>query len=445
MASFARTKVIVSDIVYQAHLTGCMTSTTAQCLLFFVLLKCTRGVDGVRTVSEYILANWAVYVTDFDELCIGLIRHCEEVCEEKGKTYLSHREGLHAAYSGIHFVRTLGQQYVRNRLVSFSMRHASIFRAVFGDRDKGITSREILYMGNNLRGYVALAMRSGRHKMCGPYNSMDTIRCLMYVLHYGFKTDEIPYDSPSHSWFLSRQKRNKLRTGSIQTLQYFGVQTHGSMMRAIQRMRDELPGSAVNFASMYVLYCETRQAIKKYSINGVYILIHEYVSRKEVRDVAGSVRMVLRNSRVCHTIRILEAIRIYLKLESKSLYDEERMSDRDPASVAHLIGKYRICPKVDLSAVPEWVEVADCMKAFIAKVNSNSNDTVKRIPTVQKRFKRGILSRPCEQASKRLKRGILPREAEVELPRRSVYSQLLRRLTRSEIDATRRGAIIILY
>ena len=85
------------------------------------------------------------------------------------------------------------------------------------------------------------------------------------------------------------------------------------------------------------------------------------------------------------------------------------------------------------------------MKAFIAKVNSNSNDTVKRIPTVQKRFKRGILSLPCEQASKRLKRGILPREAEAELPRRIVYSQLVRRLTRSEIDATRRGATIVLY
>ena len=129
----------------------------------------------------------------------------------------------------------------------------------------------------------------------------------------------------------------------------------------------------MNFASMYVLYCETRQAIKKYSIHGLCILVREYVSRKEVRDVAGSMRMVLRNSRVCHTIRILEAIRIYLQLELESLYDEERMNHRDPASIAHLLGKYRICPKEDLSAVPEWVKLADCMNAFVAKVTSSNS------------------------------------------------------------------------
>ena len=68
-----------------------MASASFHFLLLFVLLKFTRGYNGIPVVCDYSLENFAVFATDFETFCKGLIKHCAEVTKKKGVSYLAHR------------------------------------------------------------------------------------------------------------------------------------------------------------------------------------------------------------------------------------------------------------------------------------------------------------------------------------------------------------------
>ena len=76
-------------------------------LLELLLLTLVRGSRGVSVVTDFILHQWGMFRADFDQFCIGLVRHCESVCHTSSLFALSHLEGLHKFHSGIFFVRTL--------------------------------------------------------------------------------------------------------------------------------------------------------------------------------------------------------------------------------------------------------------------------------------------------------------------------------------------------
>ena len=67
-----------------------MASASFHFLLLFVLLKFTRGYNGIPVVCDYSLENFAVFATDFETFCKGLIKHCAEVTKKKGVSYLAH-------------------------------------------------------------------------------------------------------------------------------------------------------------------------------------------------------------------------------------------------------------------------------------------------------------------------------------------------------------------
>ena len=107
-------------------------------LLSFVLLRFTRGQAGVPVVCDYLLDKWSVFVQNFDSFCCGLVRHCEAVCKEKGCSYLSQREGLITAYSGLCFIRTLRRARIRRRLVAFAEKWAHVVSVIERPRVEGV-------------------------------------------------------------------------------------------------------------------------------------------------------------------------------------------------------------------------------------------------------------------------------------------------------------------
>ena len=138
-----------------------MASAGFLFLLSFVLLRFTRGQAGVPVVCDYLLDQWSVFVSNFDGFCCGLVRHCEAVCKKRGCSYLAHREGLHVAYSGLNFIRTLRRARIRERLVAFAEKWAHVVSGLQRPRVEGLSvaCADIIAMGNSIPDYVAVAVQ----------------------------------------------------------------------------------------------------------------------------------------------------------------------------------------------------------------------------------------------------------------------------------------------
>ena len=341
-------------------------------LFSFVLLRFTRGQDGVPVVCDYLLDQWSVFVQDFDSFCCGLVRHCEAVCTEKGRSYLAHREGLHTAYSGLNFIRTLRRAGIRRRLVAFAEKWAHVVSGLLRPRVEGVSvaSADIMAMGDSIPAYVAVAIQKGQVKMAGKYNSMDTMRCFMQMLEWCFGCTPTEYTERLHQWFLKRQCRKYGRDAAAE-LAYFGVLSCDGMTTALGRMRTALNTPAqVSAATMYVSFCETRQAINRYSLPGLWYLIELYDKRKSVRANVSCVRSGLAHSvsTHCHTIQVLEGIRSCVGVSLSVLRKLPSKRAGGPLEGAYQMGRRRLCPKVELDGIPEFRVLASCLSVVTQKV-----------------------------------------------------------------------------
>ncbi|CAK0907478.1 unnamed protein product, partial [Prorocentrum cordatum] len=137
-------------------------------------------------------------------------------------------------------------------------------------------------IGDSIPDYVAVAVQKNQVKMAGRYNSMDCMRCFMHMLEFCMGCTPTEYTEELHQWFLKRQCRKYGRDAAAE-LAYFGVVSCDSMTTALGRMRKALnTTSQVSAATMYVLFCETRQAINRYSLHGLWYLIELHDKRKSV-------------------------------------------------------------------------------------------------------------------------------------------------------------------
>ncbi|CAK0788622.1 unnamed protein product, partial [Prorocentrum cordatum] len=114
-------------------------------------------------------------------------------------------------------------------------------------------------IGDSIPDYVAVAVQKNQVKMAGKYNSMDCMRCFMHMLEFFMGCAPAEYTEELHQWFLKRQCRKYGRNAAA-GLAHFGVVSCDSMTTALGRMRKALnTTSQVSAATMYVLFCETRQ------------------------------------------------------------------------------------------------------------------------------------------------------------------------------------------
>ena len=350
-----------------------MASAGFLFLLSFVLLRFTRGQVGVPVVCDHLLDQWSVFVEDFDSFCCGLVRHCEAVCKERGCSYLAHREGLHMAYSGLNFIRTLRRARIRERLVAFAEKWAYVVSGLQRPRSS-VACADIIAMGNSISKYVAVALQKNQVKMAAKYNSMDTMRCFMLMLEFCMGVMPTEYSEELHQWFLKRQCRRHGRDAAAE-LAYFGVLSCDCMNKAVGRMRKMLNAtSQVCAATMYVLFCETRQAINRYSLRGLWYLIEQYDKSKSVRANVSRVRNGLESSvsTLCYTIQVLEGIRTSVGVSLAVLRKLPSKCCGGSAEVAYEIGRRRLCPKVELDGIPEFRVLASCLSVVYQKVQAGA-------------------------------------------------------------------------
>ena len=351
-----------------------MASAGFLFLLSFVLLRFTRGLAGVPVVCDYLLDQWSVFVQNFDSFCCGLVRHCEAVCKERGRSYLAHREGLHVAYSGLNFIRTLRRARIRQRLVAFAKKWAHVVSGLQRPRVENLSfaCADIMAMGDSIPGYVAVAVQNNQVKMAGKYNSMDCMRCFMHMLEFCMGCTPPEYSEELHQWFLKRQCRKYGRDAAA-CLAYFGVLSCDRMNAAVGRMRMALHAtSPVSTGTMYVLFCETRQAINRYSLHGLWYLIDLYDKSKSVRAHVSWVRhgLACSVSTRCHTIQVLEGIRSFVGVSLAVLRKVPSKRTGGASEVAYQMGRRRLCPKVELDGIPEFRVLASCMRVVTQKVQA---------------------------------------------------------------------------
>ena len=252
--------------------------------LAFLVIRCTRGSDGVHFVGSYIRGHFVEFQRDFHSFCTGLVAACRTACSSQGDQYLSHREGLHAGLSGMHFVETLKYSGVRRALLEVSKEWGRLLVGTIGDGmgRKSLVSKDIIQMGESL-GHVVLAKHNDYRHM-GPYNRMDTMRCFMVVHEQVLGSQATVYCEKLHEWYRKQQSK-KRREAIAQMLTEYGAVDRKGMEREVAEMQEELGLEyTVTCSTMFVLRCETRQVVNEYGLGGALEALCILCGRKHVRD-----------------------------------------------------------------------------------------------------------------------------------------------------------------
>ena len=174
-------------------MTNRYASTGETLMKVFLLLKFVRGYDGIPVVMNCIAKKWRLMRTDFEKFCISLVSHCESVARREGTTYMAHREGRHAALSGIHFIRALSKSVPS--VLNFVQEYASVFDATH------LKSCMLIDMGKAMQKSIPLAVRRRGLVFCGRYGAMDAIRALTAVWENVLLKAKPRYDDALHEWF----------------------------------------------------------------------------------------------------------------------------------------------------------------------------------------------------------------------------------------------------
>ena len=124
-----------------------------------------------------------------------------------------------------------------------------------------------------------------------------------------------------------------------------------------------LGATDVAFGSMYILYCEAKQAVAKYGRRGVSVLLQLAVSEegKKAAERARILNQVVSGGQ-SHTVRILEAIR---KSAIVSIAKLRRMRCANVLPLHRIpqaLAKGRLCTKVRYSMIPEVQRLIEAMK-----------------------------------------------------------------------------------
>ena len=353
-------------------------------MLSFILLRMTRGYRGVVVVSEYILSQWAVFATNFESFCKGLVSHCRSITDRHGQSYLAHNEGLHTGLSGMNFLQTLLTAECRKRIVSLAKKCTTCVTRLLQYRgNTALRVSEITRMGDAFQGSIVLAIHQGVMRKMGAYNAMDCMRAFVNISECVLRNARASYSEDLHEWYLRRQAK-KYVSQKAEMLQYFGVLSAASMRNALQRMRKALGEScSVCEATMYVLFCETRQAVNKYGIPAVAFMLEKYADSPDLQAVVSRKRdSLLTDDRVSepHTLQVLEAIRSELGMSVGMLRKQRPRVSLSVQGLCFKVGSQRICPKVCVEGIPEWKNLEACISTIVHRLTATRSsyaDTLK--------------------------------------------------------------------
>ncbi len=123
-------------------------------------------------------------------------------CCKRGQQLLGHREGLHAALSGKHFLDTLARRKNRNAVLRIGEEWGDSIEGAFscGGRVKALEASQVFALGDCLTALV-LAEHKRTKRCMGKYNKTHTLRTFMAVHEQILGAPAAAYTEELHHWF----------------------------------------------------------------------------------------------------------------------------------------------------------------------------------------------------------------------------------------------------
>ena len=334
--------------------------------LAFLILSCTRGTAGVTFVASHIRKHWKLFRSHFHDFCKGLVRASRLECCKRGQQFLSHREGLHAALSGKHFLDTLARRKNRNALLRIGEEWGASIEGAFscGGRVKALEASQVFALGDCLT-TLALAEHNQIKRCMGKYNKTHTLRTFMAVHEQILGAPAAAYTEELHHWF-TRGLSKRSASGTFLARSAMARKDARSFQQSVRNLQTAVgPDFTVTWSTVFVLRCETRQVCQKYGIGGIQKMTQAVHRSSTLQALVEEQRQALLREETpgkCHTVQIFDAIakqkgwsQQYLRRQPKS---------KSVASVCRTVGAGRLCPKVVLEGIPEWV----CLKKELQRI-----------------------------------------------------------------------------
>jgi hypothetical protein len=230
-----------------------------------------------------------------------------------------------------------------------------------------VSFEDVQRIGKLLQGRIILAFRGDKARYMAKYNVMDSMRSLLALSQYVIGAQGVEYCERMHHWMLVRQARSTGRK--------FGVY-HAFHVQSIADCIQKRLGNSytVNYGTVYMLICEVRQCVQRYSKRGLSHLVRMYRRRPTLKRVVESKRIALflaESSNRCQSVQVFESIRVGIGM---SLRQVKRVKG-SPLSMKDLViavGSERLCPKVCWESCPEWNALRFCMSAALARVEASA-------------------------------------------------------------------------
>ena len=145
------------------------------------------------------------------------------------------------------------------------------------------------------------------------------------------------------------------------------------MIALVSKVEAALPALTVTVFFVFVLLCETRQAINRYGQNGLTYMYERVSASKALRQtVADAASLVFHEDKSTfpHTVVVLEAVRESLGLSVSLLRNQKPQRVCTLKTLCVRLAALGICGKAALEGIPEWMVFA---KAFIVVVCEMKN------------------------------------------------------------------------
>ena len=342
--------------------------------LAFLILSCTRGTAGVTFVASHIRKHWKLFRSHFHDFCKSLVRASRLECCKRGQQFLSHREGLHAALSGKHFLDTLARRKNRNALLRIGEEWGASIEGAFscGGRVKALEASQVFALGDCLT-TLALAEHNQIKRCMGNYNKTHTLRTFMAVHEQILGAPAAVYTQELHHWF----------TRGLSKMARKDAQSFQQSVRNLQAAVG--PDFTVTWSTVFVLRCETRQVCQKYGIGGIQKMTQAVHRSSTLQALVEEQRQALLREEMlgkCHTVQIFDAIARHKGWSQQIL--RRHQNSKSVASVCRTVGAGRLCPKVVLEGIPEWV----CLKKELQRIGEVLGIQT-RLPTMKTKRKHG--------------------------------------------------------
>ena len=204
---------------------------------------------------------------------------------------------------------------------------------------------------------------------------MDTMRCFMAITEKVLRCRGTKYTEELHAWFMKRQCK-KHREEHHKIMCFFGHVSCTQMAAAVRRLQG-IAGSqlTVTTSTMYVLLCETRQAINAYTTAGVCYMLEKYRNSEGIRDAVESVRIGLLSSDCItrpHTLQMFDAVLRYCELSVSQVRQQRPRRMLQSRGIVDAVGAC-MCPKIALEGIPEWRSLSEQLGIIMGRVQGHEN------------------------------------------------------------------------